>query len=185
MDAIELLDELSKKTKYELKYALVSLMLAGKIDFLDVNSAYIDSLKEINENSLNKLFEAESCVLESFYRKKGNKKEYDKKHTQRCLYWLKANGKYYLTLSGFCNDIFGLKGKMEMLGKEYTIEKLMLYSISVFFMERGEDEIVLKAPVYSRKLFKKGLAFNQTFRRNYNGMTYAEQNRYAKSVFNC
>lgn len=97
--------------------------------------------------------------------------------------WLKANGKHYLTLSGFCNDIFGLRRKMELSGKEYTIEKLMLYSISVFFMERGKDDIVLKAPVYSRKLFKKGLAFNQTFRRNYNGMTYAEQNRYAKSVF--
>lgn len=30
MNTFELLDELSKKTKYELKYALVSLMLAGK-----------------------------------------------------------------------------------------------------------------------------------------------------------
>lgn len=94
MDAIELLEELSKKTKYELKYALVSLMLAGKIDFLDVNSAYIDYLKEINENSFNKLFEAESCVLESFYRKKGNKREYDKKHTQRCLYLLNQSNRF-------------------------------------------------------------------------------------------
>lgn len=88
MDTFELLEELSKKPKYELKYALVSLMLAGKIDFLDVNSAYIDSLKAINENEINLLFEAESCVLESFHRKKGNKREYDKKHTQRCLYLL-------------------------------------------------------------------------------------------------
>jgi hypothetical protein len=88
MDTFELLEELSKKTKYEIKYALVSLMLAGKIDFLDVNSAYIDSLKAINENNFNKLFEAESCVLESFHYKKGNKREYDKKHTQRCLYLL-------------------------------------------------------------------------------------------------
>lgn len=97
MDAIELLEELSKKTKYELKYALVSLMLAGKIDFLDVNSAYIDSLKEINENSFNKLFEAESCVLESFYRKKGNKREYDKKHTQRCLYLLNKSRRFNIS----------------------------------------------------------------------------------------
>lgn len=94
MNTFELLDELSKKTKYELKYALVSLMLAGKIDFLDVNSAYIDSLKEINENNFNKLFEAESCVLESFYRNKGNKREYDKKHTQRCLYLLNQSNSF-------------------------------------------------------------------------------------------
>lgn len=94
MNTFELLEELSKKTKYELKYALVSLMLAGKIDFLDVNSAYIDSLKEINENSFNKIFEAESCVLESFHRKKGNKREYDKKHTQRCLYLLNQSNSF-------------------------------------------------------------------------------------------
>lgn len=97
MSTFELLEELSKKTKYELKYALVSLMLAGKIDFLDVNSAYIDSLKEINENSFNKLFEAESCVLESFYRKKGNKREYDKKHTQRCLYLLNQSKRFNMS----------------------------------------------------------------------------------------
>lgn len=94
MDTFELLEELSKKTKYEIKYALVSLMLAGKIDFLDVNSAYIDSLKAINENNFNKLFEAESCVLESFHHKKGNKREYDKKHTQRCLYLLNQSNRF-------------------------------------------------------------------------------------------
>lgn len=94
MDTFELLEELSKKTKYEIKYALVSLMLAGKIDFLDVNSAYIDSLKAINENNFNKLFEAESCVLESFHYKKGNKREYDKKHTQRCLYLLNQSNSF-------------------------------------------------------------------------------------------
>lgn len=97
MDTFELLEELSKKTKYEIKYALISLMLAGKIDFLDVNSAYIDSLKAINENSFNKLFEAESCVLESFHYKKGNKKEYDKKHTQRCLYLLNQSKRFNIS----------------------------------------------------------------------------------------
>lgn len=97
MDTFELLEELSKKTKYEIEYALVSLMLAGKIDFLDVNSAYIDSLKAINENSFNKLFEAETCVLESFMHKKGNKKEYDKKHTQRCLYLLNQSRRFNMS----------------------------------------------------------------------------------------
>lgn len=97
MDTFELLEELSNKTKYEIKYALVSLMLAGKIDFLDVNSAYIDSLKAINENNFNKLFEAESCVLESFHHKKGNKKEYDKKHTQRCLYLLNQSRRFNMS----------------------------------------------------------------------------------------
>lgn len=97
MDTFELLEELSKKTKYEIKYALASLMLAGKIDFLDVNSAYIDSLKAINENNFNKLFEAETCVLESFYYKKGNKKEYDKKHTQRCLYLLNQSNRFNMS----------------------------------------------------------------------------------------
>lgn len=97
MDTFELLEELSKKTKYEIKYALVSLMLARKIDFLDVNSAYIDSLKAINENNFNKLFEAESCVLESFHYKKGNKKQYERMHTQRCLYLLNQSKRFNIS----------------------------------------------------------------------------------------
>lgn len=97
MDTFELLEELSKKTKYEIKYALASLMLAGKIDFLDVNSAYIDSLKAINENNFNKLFEAESCVLESFHYKKGNKKQYERTHTQRCLYLLNQSRRFNMS----------------------------------------------------------------------------------------
>lgn len=112
MDTFELLEELSKKTKYEIKYALVSLILAGKIDFLDVNSAYIDSLKAINENERNLLFEAESCVLESFHRKKGNKREYDKKHTQRCLYLLNQSNRFnmaYLNEKYEYDEEFGKK----------------------------------------------------------------------------
>ena len=70
---------------------------AGKIDFLDVNSAYIDSLKAINENNFNKLFEAESCVLESFHYKKGNKKQYERMHTQRCLYLLNQSNRFNMS----------------------------------------------------------------------------------------
>lgn len=97
MSTFELLEELCKKPKQEIKYGLLALMLKDKIDFIDLNACYVEYLNSIKEDRLNQLIEAESCVLESFYRKKGNKREYDKKHTQRCLYLLNQSNSFNMT----------------------------------------------------------------------------------------
>ena len=97
MDTFELLEELSKKPKQEIKYGLLALMLKDKIDFIDLNACYVEYLNRIKEDRLNQLIEAESCVLESFYRNKGNKREYDKKHTQRCLYLLNQSRRFNMS----------------------------------------------------------------------------------------
>lgn len=94
MNTFELLEELSKKPKQEIKYGLLALMLKDKIYFIDLNACYVEYLNSIKEDRLNQLIEAESCVLESFYRNKGNKREYDKKHTQRCLYLLNQSNSF-------------------------------------------------------------------------------------------
>lgn len=36
-------------------------------------------------------------VVESFHHKKGNKEEYDKKHTQRCLYLLNKSKRFNMS----------------------------------------------------------------------------------------
>lgn len=94
MNTFELIEELSNKPKEEIRYALLALMLKGKIDFIDINSAYVNCLKLGNEDKLNQLIEAESCVIESFYEKIGGKREEDKKHTQRCLYFLNKSKRF-------------------------------------------------------------------------------------------
>lgn len=97
MKTFELLEELSKKPKQEIKYGLLALMLKHKIDFIDLNACYVEYLNAIKEDRLNQLIEAETCVLESFHYKKGNKKEYDKKHTQRCLYLLNQSKRFNMS----------------------------------------------------------------------------------------
>lgn len=104
MNTLELIDELSKKPKEEIKYALLSLMLKDKIDFVDLNASYVEYLNLIKEDRLNQLIEAETCVVESFHRKKGNKNEDDMKHTQRCLYLLNQSNRFQM---GKLNEKYG------------------------------------------------------------------------------
>lgn len=94
MTTFELIKELSDKPKEEIKYALLTLMLQDKIDFLDINASYVSMLNQIKDDRLNLLIEAETCVLESFMHKKDGKKDTDKKHTQRCLYLLNQSQRF-------------------------------------------------------------------------------------------
>lgn len=66
MTTFELLKELSTKSKEEVETCLSILMQAGKIDFLRLQGAYVKYLEEKKEENLNKLIEAETCILESF-----------------------------------------------------------------------------------------------------------------------
>lgn len=96
MNTFELIEELSNKPKAEIKYALLALMLKDKIDFIELNSAYVEYLNSIKEDRLNQLIEAETCVLESFHYKKGDKTVDDIKHTQRCLYLLNQSKRFQM-----------------------------------------------------------------------------------------
>lgn len=60
------------------------------------------------------LIEAETCVLESFHYKKGTKREYDIKHTQRCLYLLNKSKRFQL------NDLNEKYGYNEEEAKQYS-----------------------------------------------------------------
>lgn len=97
MNTYELLKELSEKPKQEIEFALTSLMLQNKINYVSVSNSYVNYLNTINEDRLNQLIEAETCVLESFHHKKDNKKENDRKHTQRCLYLLNQSKRFNMS----------------------------------------------------------------------------------------
>lgn len=97
METFELLEKLSEKSKQEIEFALTVLMLKEKIDFINVSNAYVACLEQIKEDRLNQIIEAETCVLESFHHKKDNKKENDRKHTQRCLYLLNQSKRFNMS----------------------------------------------------------------------------------------
>lgn len=113
MDTFELLEELSKKPKEELKYALLALLLNGKIDFTTVNAAYIQSLEHIKEDSLNQLIEAETCVMEALLDNE-NRTKHKRTHIQRWLYLLNKSRRF--NMQGL-NDKYGYN---EEEAKEYS-----------------------------------------------------------------
>lgn len=94
MNAFELLNELLEKSEEEVDFALLSLLLKKKIDFVKLSTLYTKSLEEINEDKLNQLIEAETCVSMCFYSKLGGKKPLDQRVTQRCLYLLNKSRRF-------------------------------------------------------------------------------------------
>lgn len=115
MNTFELIEKLADKPKNEIKYALMILMQKNKIDFLDLNAAYVNFLSELEEDRLNQLIEAETCVMESLIYDKNNKKSKDNVSSiQRRLYLLNQSKRFNM---GSMNSAF-----------EYDEEKAKEYS---------------------------------------------------------
>lgn len=96
LTTFELIDELIKKTKEEILYALFRLMVKEKLSFDDLNRAYVKYLEATKKDMAYQLIEAETCVMESFFDKKTKDKckETDYNHTQRCLYLLNQSKRF-------------------------------------------------------------------------------------------
>lgn len=98
LTTFELIDQLIEKPKEEIQYALLRLMVNGKLDFIDLNKSYVKYLELDAKDKMNQLIEAETCVAESFHDKKTKDKSKnrgaDYKHTQRCLYLLNQSKRY-------------------------------------------------------------------------------------------
>lgn len=97
MNVFELLDELLEKSEEEVNFALLSLLIKKKIDFVKLSTLYTRALEEINEDKLNQLIEAETCVSMCFFSKLGGKKPLDQKVTQRCLHLLNQSRRFNMS----------------------------------------------------------------------------------------
>lgn len=62
MNTFELLELLIEKPKAEIEYALLALLLKGKINFVTLNKMYVQSLEAITEDQKLKLSDANSCT---------------------------------------------------------------------------------------------------------------------------
>lgn len=103
MNTFELFDELLKKSETEINITLLLLLKKKKIDFIRLSNLYTRNLEESFDDCLNKLVEAETCVMESFFDKKfvsdsPNELKGDKlsnyQHTQRSLYLLNKSKRF-------------------------------------------------------------------------------------------
>ena len=95
MNTVELLEELCKRDKVKIQWGIFKLLTEGKLDYTVLSEAYVKYLKATEEDNYNKLIEAETIILESFWYKKVKSEDRDKgkgklnwKHTQRALYFL-------------------------------------------------------------------------------------------------
>lgn len=103
MNTFELLEELLKKSDVEINVGLLYLLKKKKINFIRLSNLYTQYLEESFDDCLNKLVEAETCVMESFFDKKlasdnpnelkGNKLS-NYQHTQRSLYLLNKSKRF-------------------------------------------------------------------------------------------
>lgn len=109
-----LLDELTNRSKEEIQYGLLYLLIKKKVKYVDLSNAYVKSLELENEDKLNKLIEAETCVLSAFHHKMGGKKPDDNKATQRALYLLNKSNRFNLNT---LNEKYNYD---EQLGKEMS-----------------------------------------------------------------
>lgn len=98
LTTFELVEELIKKSKEEIQYALLRFMVNGKLDFIELNKSYVEYLELDVKDKMNQLIEAEACIAESFHNKKTKDKSknrgVDYKHTQRCLYLLNQSKRF-------------------------------------------------------------------------------------------
>ena len=121
MNTFELLEELSKKSKDEIEYVLKELMLKEKIDFINVSNSYVECMKILKNDTMCRLIEAESCVMEGFIDKPvkerkdtpSGRRNYN--HTQRCLYLLNQSNRF---LMGNMNKEYNYNEKD---GKEMSV----------------------------------------------------------------
>ena len=101
LTTFELIDELIKKPKEEILYALFMLMCKDKLSWDDLNKAYVKYLEATKNDMTNQLIEAETCVMESFLDKKTKDKSKvkDYRHTQRCLYLLNKSKRFNIDVT--------------------------------------------------------------------------------------
>lgn len=120
----EIIEELSKRNKQDIQYALLKLMIKNKVDFIDLNIAYVKMLNQIRKDQLNLFHEAASCVLESFTYKKGNNTKYNTAHTNRCLYLLNKSNMF----------------NMQEYNKKYQYKEELGKKMSVYERNKNKEQ---------------------------------------------
>ena len=100
LDTFTLVRLLSEKSKEEIEFALMALMISNKIDFVNVSNSYVQTLKRMNEDNSNKNIEANSSIMGilTFMRNKKKFSEAEDRAIQRCLYILNKSNSFNMQI---------------------------------------------------------------------------------------
>lgn len=106
LNTFELLEELTTRSKEEIDFVLLSLMIKGKIDFLSLIQAYVKTLERIRNDKSDLLQEAGCCIIDTLihYDKRVLNKSGAKDAAQRGLYFLNESNRFNMQI---LNDRFG------------------------------------------------------------------------------
>ena len=99
MNTFELIEELLKKPKDSIKYALFSLMVKDKLDFVDLNASYVNYLEFKKDDNENMLIESDTCIMQMMVLAEGKKKlsSGENDMVQRALYRLNQSKRFNTT----------------------------------------------------------------------------------------
>ena len=101
LNVFQLLELLSKKSKEEIEWPLVSLMISNKIDFVNVNNSYVQFLEQMDKDNSNKQDEANASIMGVLIHLRNKKKfsEAEDRAIQRCLYILNKSNSWIASSS--------------------------------------------------------------------------------------
>ena len=125
-DTITLLKELMKRSPSEIQLALLTLLLNRKVDYVTLSNQYTKALELWHDDDLDKLYEAESCVAESFHYSKDKNGKNNQKHIKRCLYLLNKSNSFV----------------MNKLNEKYGYDEADAKQSSVYERNKKEKEII-------------------------------------------
>ena len=95
LTVFDLLEELSGRSRDEINYGILLLLIQGKINYKTVSERYVDYLEYQNNDFLEKLIDCETCILEGFhYTTNDNKK--NRPHINRSLYILNQSKRFQM-----------------------------------------------------------------------------------------
>ena len=94
MNTYDLFQELLRKDKAEIMACLSVLMAEEKLDFKTLSEAHVVHLESQRSDLKNKLIEAGTIIMESFFYDKFDKKNATKNSIQRRLYFLNKSDQF-------------------------------------------------------------------------------------------
>ena len=136
LTVFDLLEELSNRSKDEINYGILLLLIQGKIDYKTVSERYVDYLEYQNDDFLEKLIDCETCILEGFhYTTHDNKK--NRPHINRSLYILNQSKRF----------------QMNTLNEKYNYNEEQAKECSSYWRHKEDENRFTNLNVNKRKLF--------------------------------
>lgn len=121
LKALELLSKLSQLSKDAIEYALEKLLCDGKIDYVNLSNAYIQSLNTMKKDQSSLLSEAYGVVCQYIVKQRKPQSKRESDLVQRALYLLNQSHQFNM---GDINNKFSYNKEYARTLSCYEREKI-------------------------------------------------------------